>query len=402
MVIETLYDLIDQEEEEHEEIVKELYQKYMEQDVLSVAVGTLKRMDETKNEELEAAFKCIGLVESIIDGSDDQDIISKVANSGSFLLWLLERVRRRTINMVKVYAAEMLSILLQNEENQKIVGEKKGVDILLKQLAYFKKRNPKGQEEIELMENLFNSLCLVVQYVPNRKKFLEDEGLHLMNLMIREKKMSRNSALKVINHVVSGYEGRDNSIKYIEILGLKTLFPLFMKTPKRNKKTGHTENDHEEAIISIIGNLMRNLSGSLKRRLVDKFVELDHAKSERLLELHFKYAEKMEDAEEEVEQQAAMLAQEGVEMDEDMAYALRLEKGLFTLQQIDYIIVELYGSGIESLRERIISHLSMRKSSLKQIREVVKDYADNLGDGENEEAIEQERNRLLELAMGLM
>ena len=172
--------------------------------------------------------------------------------------------------MVKVYAAEMLSILLQNEENQKIVGEKKGVDILLKQLAYFKKRNPKGpfhwafegltfrlgQEEIELMENLFNSLCLVVQYVPNRKKFLEDEGLHLMNLMIRcsdfypifftkyfrEKKMSRNSALKVINHVVSGYEGRDNSVKYIEILGLKTLFPLFMKTPKRNKKTGHTEN----------------------------------------------------------------------------------------------------------------------------------------------------------------
>jgi len=403
MVIETLYDLLDQEEEENEEIVKVLYQKYMEQDVLSVAVGNLKRMDETKNEEMEAAFKSIGLVESIIDGSDDQDIISKVANSGNFLLWLLERVRRRTINMVKVYAAEILSVLLQgNEENQKIIGEKKGVDILLKQLAYFKKRNPKGQEEIELMENLFDALCFVVQYPPNRKKFLEDEGLHLMNLMIREKKMSRNSALKVINHVVSGREGRDNSVKYVEILGLKTLFPLFMKTPKRNKKTGHTENDHEEAIVSIIGNLMRNLSGSLKRRLVDKFVELDHAKSERLLELHFKYAEKMETAEEEVEQQAAILAQEGVEMDDDMAYALRLEKGLFTLQQIDYIIVELYGSGIDSLRERIISHLSMRKSSLKQIREVVKDYADNLGDGENEEAIEQERNRLLELAMGLM
>jgi hypothetical protein len=48
--------------------------------------------------------------------------------------------------MVKVYAAEMLSVLLQgNEENQKIIGEKKGVDILLKQLAYFKKRNPKGE-----------------------------------------------------------------------------------------------------------------------------------------------------------------------------------------------------------------------------------------------------------------
>jgi hypothetical protein len=44
----------------------------------------------------------------------------------------------------------------------------------------------------------------------------------------------------------------------------------------------------------------------------------------------------METAEEEVEQQAAILAQEGVEMDDDMAYALRLEKGLFTLQQVSF------------------------------------------------------------------
>lgn len=44
----------------------------------------------------------------------------------------------------------------------------------------------------------------------------------------------------------------------------------------------------------------------------------------------------MEAAEEEVEQQAAILAQEGVEMDDDMAYALRLEKGLFTLQQVKF------------------------------------------------------------------
>ena len=64
--------------------------------------------------------------------------------------------------------------------------------------------------------------------------------------------MSRNSALKVINHVVSGYEGRDNSVKYVEILGLKTLFPLFMKTPKRNKKTGHTENVSQ--LITVVFN----------------------------------------------------------------------------------------------------------------------------------------------------
>ena len=54
--------------------------------------------------------------------------------------------------------------------------------------------------------------------------------------------MSRNSALKVIDHALSGKEGIENCEKFVEILGLRTLFPLFMKTPKRNKKSGHTEN----------------------------------------------------------------------------------------------------------------------------------------------------------------
>ena len=46
------------------------------------------------------------------------------------------------------------------------------------------------------MENLFDALCFVVQYPPNRKKFLEDEGLHLMNLMIRYINWSRQPVYK--------------------------------------------------------------------------------------------------------------------------------------------------------------------------------------------------------------
>ena len=52
-----------------------------------------------------------------------------------------------------------------------------------------------------------------------------------MNLMLREKKQSRNSALKVIffnitvawlqvlDHAVAGPEGKDNCNKFVEILG---------------------------------------------------------------------------------------------------------------------------------------------------------------------------------------
>ena len=60
--------------------------------------------------------------------------------------------------------------------------------------------------------------------------------------------MSRNSALKVIDHALSGKEGIENCEKFVEILGLRTLFPLFMKTPKRNKKSGHTENVSQSSV----------------------------------------------------------------------------------------------------------------------------------------------------------
>ena len=66
---------------------------------------------------------------------------------------------------------------------------------------------------------------------------------------MKERKMSRNSALKVIDHALSGKEGVENCEKFVEILGLRTLFPLFMKTPKRNKKSGHTENVSRSSIV---------------------------------------------------------------------------------------------------------------------------------------------------------
>lgn len=47
--------------------------------------------------------------------------------------------------------------------------------------------------------------------------------------------MSRNGSLKVLDHALAGQEGRDNCNKFVDILGLRTVFPLFMKTPKRKR-----------------------------------------------------------------------------------------------------------------------------------------------------------------------
>lgn len=54
-------------------------------------------------------------------------------------------------------------------------------------------------------------------------------------LYFREKKMSRNCGIKVLNHAMTGVEGTDNCQKFVDILGLRTVFPLFMKTPKQGR-----------------------------------------------------------------------------------------------------------------------------------------------------------------------
>lgn len=86
----------------------------------------------------------------------------------------------------KLYAAEVLAILLQDTiENRAKLGEMDGIDILLQQLAAYKRHDPSSNEEAEYMENLFNCLCSALMYGSNRDKFLKGEGPQLMNLMLR-------------------------------------------------------------------------------------------------------------------------------------------------------------------------------------------------------------------------
>merc|ERR1712045_624647 len=100
-----------------------------------------------------------------------------------------------------------------------------------------------------------------------------------------------------------------------DILGLRTIFPLFMKTPKKTQRKGVSAEEHEEHVISIIASLLKNCRGSQRQRLLSKFTENDHEKVERLMEMHFKFLEKATETEQEI-------AREGNEdeVDEDEMY----------------------------------------------------------------------------------
>ncbi|XP_045510670.1 beta-catenin-like protein 1 [Colias croceus] len=372
---------------ESEEGAEELINALAEAECPSLLLHNLARLDEQVPDERDAVHNTLGIIENITEFRPE--LCVEVAKQG-FIQWILKRLKMKApFDANKLYATEILSILLQNTpENRKLLGELDGIDVLLQQLAFYKRHDPSGAEEQEAMENMFDSLCCALMEPSNRDRFLRGEGLQLMNLMLREKKMSRNGSLKVLDHALAGPDGRDNCNKFVDILGLRTVFPLFMKTPKRKRLL--TVDQHEEHVVSIISSMLRNCQGSQRQRLLAKFTENDLEKVDRLLELHFKYMDKVDRIEKEMEQETE-------DLDDDAQYLKRLSGGLFTLQLIDRIILEVCTAGPPSIKQRVQRVLSLRGGSLKIIRHVMREYAGNLGDAGSEEWRQQEQQHILQL-----
>ncbi|XP_028175095.1 beta-catenin-like protein 1 [Ostrinia nubilalis] len=376
-------DILNESEEGAEELIKAL----ADAECPSLLLHNLARLDEQVPDERDAVHNTLGIIENITEFRPEMCI--EVAKQG-FMQWILKRLKMKVpFDANKLYATEILSILLQNTpENRKLLGELDGIDVLLQQLAFYKRHDPSGAEEQEAMENMFDSLCCALMEPTNRDRFLRGEGLQLMNLMLREKKMSRNGSLKVLDHALAGPDGRDNCNKFVDILGLRTVFPLFMKTPKRKRLL--TVDQHEEHVVSIIASMLRNCQGSQRQRLLAKFTENDLEKVDRLLELHFKYMDKVDRTEKEMEVEAE-------DLDDDAQYLKRLSGGLFTLQLIDRIILEVCTAGPSTIKQRVQRVLSLRGGSLKIIRHVMREYAGNLGDAGSEEWRQQEQQHILQL-----
>ncbi|ETN67797.1 nuclear protein NAP [Anopheles darlingi] len=362
------------------------------QQAAGLLVQNLERLQESVKEEADGVHNTLAIFENLIEIRPE--IAKEVAEQG-LLQWMLKRLRAKLpFDANKLYCSEILSILVQDSnENRVMLGTIDGIDVLLQQLAAYKRHDPNSAEEQEFMENLFNTLCSALMARENRDKFLKGEGLQLMNLMLREKKLSRNGSLKVLDHAMSGPDGRDNCNKFVDILGLRTIFPLFMKTPKRNKNRLLGTDEHEEHIVSIIASMLHNCKGSQRQRLLAKFTENDFEKIERLMELHRKYLDKVEAMDREIDQQ--MRTEDDEEQDDDAIYVKRLSGGLFTLQLVDYIILEV--SCTDVVKQRVLKILNLHHGSMKTIRHVMREYAGNLGDASDSDWREQEQAHILQL-----
>ncbi|XP_037085775.1 LOW QUALITY PROTEIN: beta-catenin-like protein 1 [Pollicipes pollicipes] len=389
-VIDLLQELTDVETdtEAGERGAERLVAALLEQQAVAVLVHTMERLDEAVTEEAAGVHSALAIVENV---TELRPAACLPAAQQGLMAWLLGRLQLKApFDANKLYASEMLSVLVQgHEENRTLLGELDGIDVLLQQLAYYKRHDPASSEEQECMENMFDSLCSVLLLAENKDRFLKGEGLQLMNLMLREKKLSRNGALKVLNYATSGPAGADNCNKLVEILGLRTLFPLFMHTPRKHRRRGLSVEEHEEHVVSILCGLLRHCRGQVRQRIITKFTENDCEKVDRLMELHFKYLDKVYNTDVGLEQEQ--------ELTDEELYGRRLEGGLFTLQLVDFIVLEVCAAGAAQVKQRVMQMLNIRNASVKTIRNIMREYAGNLGEGDDSEERQAEQQRILQL-----
>ncbi|KAL0574666.1 hypothetical protein V5O48_007282 [Marasmius crinis-equi] len=408
-VVEVFHELTDEdvggedaEEEDEEgsgEALKSLIEALLENSILELLVENLKRLNEEEEADRQGVFHILGTFENVL--SFNPSLATDLVSKTSLLPWLLDRIQAKKFDENRGYAAEILSILLQdNPPNREVLGQKDGIEVFLKVLSQYRKRDPSDGDEAEFMENVFDSLCSALSIPSNKQLFIQAEGPDLMVLMMKEKLQARSRAIKTLDFAMSGPAGTASCEAFIEALGLKTLFPIFMGkgTKKKSSTSVLPASEDTTHILGIISSLFSNIASDTPERirLLAKFVENSYEKVDRLLEIRDNAKTRLRAADKSIEEQKKALVDEGEEVspdDETSWYLQRLDGGLYTLQSVDYILawVAMEDDGI---RTHLLQMLGRKNQSLRDIVATLQIYQENVdeeesGDGPSQKIILQ-------------
>jgi beta-catenin-like protein 1 len=378
--IEVISELIDEEVEADQEQWDVLANAALDADILDLLVSILSKLDEKQETDRSGVHNSLNILESL---ASTPSIAPRLEQVSSIHKWLLERIQimESPISQNKQYAAEVLAIFLQaSTPNRKIVTDMNGADILLQLLAPYRRRDPSNDSsEQEFVENAFDALTCLVDEPSGKSKFVEAEGVELALIMLREGKMSKDRALRLLDHAAEGAHGTEVCEKIVDAQGIKTIFGMFMK------RSDHTSIEH---FLGIFAALLRCLPGDSapRIRVLAKFMEKDYEKIGKLIKLRRDYAAKVAAVDAQVKtQRQGMSANARAEM-ETVWFTNRLDAGLYCLQTIDVVLAWLVAEDggakkkvVELLAERDEGLVDVKSTLQQQYEEATDDTEDAMG-----------------------
>ncbi len=369
-VCEVLEELTDEDANSTDEQWKILVNALVDSDLVDLLVSNLSRLDEKANDsDRDGVYHILSVVENLLSSPIN---LERVGSKDRLLQWLNSRIQksdphaRSRVSQNRQYAAELLAILLQgSHKNRERFTVLDGVDSILQILSAYRKSDPeKDSDEEEFVENLFDCLACLVEDTTSTEKFLDGEGVELTLIMLREGKLSKSRALKVLDHAMNGASATAVCERVIQAAGLKTLFGLLMKTEKK----GAIERESVEHIIGNMAGLLRYTPANSASRIrtLAKYVEKDYEKIRRLQELRVEYFNRVGDVNDKIALER-MNGDHDAEQ-EDEWLSRQLDAGLATLQSLDVILSWLVAED-EGARKRVYELLGksdILKDSLQQ------------------------------------
>ncbi|KAK5093682.1 hypothetical protein LTR70_005681 [Exophiala xenobiotica] len=364
-----------------------LVKSMLKAELLDLLVSNLGRLEETVESDTAGVYHVLNVMENLLsDGANAE----KLGSQTKLLEWLLLRVKHvddissHQVSQNRQYAAEIMVILAQNhDKNASRLVKLGAVDTILQLLSMWRRRDPeKDSDEEEFAENLFDCLATIVKGAAGCEKFIEDEGLELCLIMLKEGKFSRNGSLRILDHAAGGAAGGTLCEHLVEAGGLKQLFTTFMKSKKLERQS-------TEHVIGILASMLRFLpAGSAARiRTLAKFVEKEYEKCDRLIELWQEYKNRLKIVDTGIDRERMNATKEEADANEDEWSSRRMDAGLFPLQTLHVILAWLIAED-DGARKSIAESMEKQdRGGLDAIRKSLQEQLDGIEVEATDEAV---------------
>ncbi|KAF8505761.1 DUF1716-domain-containing protein [Russula emetica] len=398
-VIELIHELTDEDvgeedEDEHEEdpdqreaALKSLIRALLDLSILELLVDNMTRLNEAEEADRQGIYHVLGIFENFV--GSQPPLAERLVLKTKLLPWLLNRTQSKTHDENRGYSAELLSILLQGSQLNRIeLGRRDGVEILLNVASRYRRRDPTDSDETEFMENVFDSLCSGLAESEIKDLFLKSEGVDLMVLMMKDRMQVCSRAVKTLDHAMSSHAGTKACNVFVEASGLKYLFNAFMGKSLKKQKGATQSSAPEDTThtLGILSSLFTNLpSDSATRiRLLAKFVENNYEKTDKLLDIRTSAQTRLTVVDREIDAEKEALLGAADEIggeEEDTWYLRRLDGGLYTLQTVDYILAWVIMED-DGIRDHVRQMLNRRNKSFLDIVSTLRIFRDNIDERE--------------------